>query len=440
MPRCNKCNKWPVYAEQIDKNGNHIYECVASLSVTKEATEPTRWSCSICNAGPFPHWRRSCPKCFSQQGQVPTQINRRIVPWECVDCKHLSEGMSDSCASCYLPKGFWRCQVCTCVENVLSSPSCIACYNERGALINEVHIPIDVENATPVPLLKECRICCEGYIEAEMLNMGCCECCLNCSRQQLSTQIEEGRALQLKCCCRTSQLLYMHVRPLLPSLSIAIRELYTLALRRLSSGASLLTAQFYCPECQQDIWVTPNQPDTKCPNPRCFSTGTPICVKHRTLFRTIGQRYRADGTIMFEKACHECNAECNGDALLTSVMKSVQDAFCDRCPKCDGYVGIPENFQACLALRCNHCEGSFCGFCYKYAGSSMETHDHLTVCHWNPDPAPIKDMWVASETIWQNRMKQRRRGLGQAIIAASALSAENKIAALAKMEELLLMP
>jgi hypothetical protein len=114
--------------------------------------------------------------------------------------------------------------------------------------------------------------------------------------------------------------------------------------------------------------------------------------------------------------------ECGGDGLLASVLSEVQEAFCDRCPGCNGFVGGPESFDACLCLKCNHCPRAFCGFCYLYVGSWSDTHEHVRHCALNPRV----NYFVESEDIWNELMRRRRRAIGERIIMSSQLSEASK--------------
>ena len=186
--------------------------------------------------------------------------------------------------------------------------------------------------------------------------------------------------------------------------------------------------KFTCPDCAQDIWVTDRQNDTPCPNPSCYSSGVLICAKHLIRHSRVDPLNKKE-----PRRCLKCVEECGGDGLLASVMSSIQDAFCDRCPGCNGYVGEPQSLDFCLCLKCNHCPICFCGFCYQYAGSWNDTHVHVRHCPMNPR----ENYFAESEEIWRGLMRVRRQRLGEAIIAASTLSEEKKQEARRRMENLI---
>ena len=43
----------------------------SSETILQDQNHPNAWSCLVCQGGPFPEWRRVCPNCLSQPGQVP---------------------------------------------------------------------------------------------------------------------------------------------------------------------------------------------------------------------------------------------------------------------------------------------------------------------------------------------------------------------------------
>ena len=272
-----------------------------------------------------------------------------------------------------------------------------------------------------------CDICCDNFPQYEIYSqIQCCTVCRECMASWVESQIGDGQSLALKCNCRSTDLNYRNISCLFPFLSAESQEKYryTKRLESMKNEYHLIT----CPDCSSEIWIPHVQRETPCSNATCTLFGSLICVKHRV------ELTRANPADLSKpKRCPKCVEECGGDGLLASVMSSIQDAFCDRCPGCNGYVGEPQSLDFCLCLKCNHCPICFCGFCYKFAGSWNDTHVHVRHCPMNPR----ENYFAESEEIWRGLMRVRRQRLGEAIIAASTLSEEKKQEARRRMENLI---
>jgi hypothetical protein len=408
--------------------------------------------------------------------------------WICSFCAFLNLPEAVTCALCEVgrgtqvpepmavPQARWECLLCTLAENHWDSSHCAACGNPRGLealgevvsadmrqgdrdgeeakgeemkeevqgqaeprVVEDNLAPVIVAAPAPAQQAKvsipvsiaatlegdlepmECSICCDSFCAGEMYRaVSCCSVCQSCMVSWLETQIDGGDSLELRCNCRSSRLLYSHLSTLIDKLSRATRQRYQQARRKETLKEYL---QFSCPECEQENWVPPRHNNIQCSNPHCHSSGALICVKH-TL-----RHSRPDRDLSKPRRCAACVEECGGDGLLASVLSEIQEAFCDRCPSCNGYVGGPESFDSCLCLKCNHCPRAFCGFCYEYAGNWSDTHAHVRQCARNPRV----NYFVESEAVWNQLMRQRRMEIGERIISVSPLSENSKDEARGRM-------
>jgi hypothetical protein len=364
--------------------------------------------------------------------------------WTCNFCACANAPELLSCALCSLAKGLgapgnsspsrerWRCLLCTFEENHWESSHCAVCSNPRGE--ERLATPQEIKSQTDVPGVQEaesnpvdCPICCCSYEPDEMYReTECCSLCRSCMVMWVETQINGGNSLDLKCNCRSTKLVYSQLSSVFEQMSGATKEVYQQAKRKESLKSFQL---FNCPDCEQENWVPPRLNNIQCSNPTCFSSGVFICVKHKM------RHTRPDRDIIHPKPrrCAACVEECGGDGLLAAVLSEIQEAFCDRCPNCNGFVGGPESFDACLCLKCNHCPKAFCGFCYQYSGDWRDTHDHVRHCSKNPRV----NYFVESEAVWHDLMRARRMEIGDRIIASSRLSMESAAEARGRMLALL---
>jgi hypothetical protein len=418
------------------------------LSSQSHSSSPSNGKCCVCGKW-FLHGqpRVQTDRGFSHQDHETAQGSEGSdESWACNFCKCANSPELLSCRLCDLGKGLnakgdsrpherWRCPRCTFEENHWESSHCAECREDRPV---QPHVPsLPVQQPVPSPPVQpppvppevetECAICFCSYEVREMYREApCCSVCRGCMVQWVDSQIKEGNSLDLRCNCRATKLIYSQLSSIFEQLSLATKEVYQQAKRKESLRSFQL---FHCPDCEQENWVPPRLNNIQCSNPHCFSSGVLICVKHKT------RHTRPDRDIVHPKPrrCAACVEECGGDGLLAAVLSEIEEAFCDRCPDCRGFVGGPESFDACMCLKCNHCPKAFCGFCYEFSGDWRDTHDHVRHCARNPRV----NYFVESEAVWNALMRVRRLEIGERIIASSQLSRESATEARRRMTSLL---
>jgi hypothetical protein len=246
----------------------------------------------------------------------------------------------------------------------------------------------------------------------------CVSSCRRCFAVWIETQINDGKAVSLKCPCGNHPLLFKHVRSVFGFLTDVALALYNDANRR--RCAFKKSAEIRCPECNSAYNIYEGTTTYQCTNPPCNIRNVEICTKHNVNYT----RGVYDPTILRQapKRCAKCLDEANNSTIVCDLLTAIRDGLCDRCPNCQGYVGEPETFESCMCLKCNFCPHAFCGFCYKFGSDWRSTHEHVRHCPLNPR----ENYFVESEAIWRQLMRARRLAISESIIAAAprALTAE----------------
>ena len=408
------------------------------------------------------------------------QLTGDSEQWVCSMCTYESNSkFSAHCSMCYSAKGTkppaaelespedieanrWVCLVCTVEGNHPWSTQCAVCGSERGIIPPEYEVPRppDTEIAEhiieptappvpddvipPPPPLDSCLICGEDipHVAKYFIAEGCEPHCRSCLANWIETQINEsGKARSLVCSCPGKH-------PLKYKDLAALRSFFnnpTMTFEKFNRAqteivvaeppegvgytAEVAVHVLNCPDCDTEYIVHSQQGTYKCTNPQCYAHGSTICSRHNARHCSPDAAYTdiyANGMVRRvhnPKVCPKCYDESGKDFKVNEVIRAIEDAFCDRCPHCRGYVGGPADFSSCLCLTCNHCNCNFCGFCYNYAGNRTDAHIHVRKCSMNPR----ENYYVESEEIWNDLMKERRRKIASAIIASAEFTHEQRV-------------
>lgn len=392
------------------------------------------WICGVCFKMDNPLNRSECGFCGTARGillpvEEVDQSQIDLHRWRCDICTYDSNHpLSDTCCMCYYPVGSIRAPSpraltkipVTAVSKLSNSKEIVVKNNERV----------------------ECVVCGEEFLRNELIfpDRACTSVsCDQCLAGWIEAQISEGNATVLKCPCPGSHVIkYWQFQRVSQHMSPKSVESFHAANRQSVLKAAHIKLD--CPECLRENYVFAGQPNYICENSPACSLSTQniqICVIHNTHHKrcTADGRFElyVPGFTTTQRSCQMCLASVDGDIMVNFLVSSIQDALCDRCPSCQGYVGEPDSFDNCMALYCNHCPQKFCGFCYKFAGNSNETHYHVRHCSVNPR----QNYFAESEEIWRDVMKRRKRGIMDALIEQSNLNNTQKNAVRSKIASLL---
>jgi Zn-finger nucleic acid-binding protein len=284
---------------------------------------------------------------------------------------------------------------------------------------------------TPFPV-EYCVVCGDDILPSAKYTIAadCTPQCRTCLANWLESQIADGLSMKLTCSCQKKhKLVYKDLVAMKTFMQNAKHtfELFNQEQARQQTAVPVRTLS--CPDCNTGYTLLRSQTTYHCLNPTCHSHGCIICAKHNIRHKGIGDSIEKLG----KKVCPRCAEEAGHDGKLSQVQQALEDAFCDKCPDCSGYVGGPADFSQCMCLVCNHCASSFCAFCYKFSGSWTDTHAHVRQCNANPR----QNYFAESETAWNDLMKERRQKLGKAVIDAAELTGEQRVKAEAIIKRLL---
>lgn len=273
----------------------------------------------------------------------------------------------------------------------------------------------------------ECFVCRERCHQKELFRLNCCEVCHTCAVSQLRSQISEGKR---RCCCRQTDLTLLDAAPLIPNLSDSERQQFLGVMSNAYARTTLIHIKCPAEFCAREISALYDDAHAKC------ECGACICMRHKTIMSrelrlVLGRGDAPNQLQCVALHCQECE---NGVSALASIMQSIEDTLCEKCPACHNVVGPPTDFSSCLCLYCSYCTRPFCGFCFEYHASDADTHSHVSTCVWNPQRG---NMWVTSKVLWEEQMLKRRRSLALALMNNSSLTGVQKIDATARMEILL---
>jgi hypothetical protein len=446
----------------------------------KEDVESNRWACLVCTVTGNHPWSSHCNTCGQPRDAQPPHEPVAVVPQSSPSSASTPDNESNAPRA---PEPRTQSNFSKAAEPpaapsplaspnvrpaVLPSPDARSAVTQRPPSISPtptnpsadtpaVVLSTSPTRQTPPPppatnnhrdtaaQMERCSVCGEDISTTEKYPIApdCPPICRCCLASWIESQVNDGNSTKLICPCpQKHKLKYKDLMALRSYFQASKQTFETFNHAQGAAkvdeaqpqSAAVVYRSLTCPDCNTENSVGTQQSSYKCSNPSCAAYGSTICVRHNNRFKAVPNSSGAlDFRTLRNKVCSSCFEEAGKDLKVTEVIRAIEDAFCDKCPKCHGYVGGPADFNACMCLMCNLCSSAFCAFCYNYAGTWNDTHKHVRCCPMNPR----QNYFVESEETWDNLMKERRRRIGSAIIASAQLNAAQRASAEAYMTRLL---
>jgi hypothetical protein len=429
--KCKECDKWFLNGDikevHIASGGLKHKKCPMAMAVTLKvpiasggvkhaicttATRGITWTCLTCTYDGNTPDNGRCSMCGEGRHTRPHVVAEETKRWTCNVCTYDNHPLASYCDVCWFDRD-------TVVPNQGGGSA-----KASGDAVGSVGSDRDSKHSNPPVMVEDdftCDICGDVKSNAELylVSPDCSPLCNLCFARWIETQVHGGNSLELKCPCGQHLLKYIDFRKLEPFLDADVKTIFANAQRQ--SAAKPNESNASCPECKSVNVVCQNQNSYHCLAAGCALTGRGICCKHNTAFSRPRNAFTGALDLYDTPRCATCVAEANGDINVADVLSRIQDALNDRCPSCNGYVGEPEDFNSCMALKCSHCPQAFCGYCYAYGGNWADTHTHARNCTKNPRT----NYFVESEAVWRDLMEGRKLEIVEAILGTANLGVDS---------------